>query len=369
MPAIPEWNKPHFVIFGFVYTGTISYKGISMLLFRPIRVYFEPASLEYDLGKQIWQQCLNLGITVMKTPSHNRVSGIPGADFAERYREAKRTMVVSVRRKGAFQTSKPSADYALPLATGCPGHCQYCYLNTNLGTRSYVRIYVNTDDILARAQHYIEEAGDKIVTFDGSCTSDPVATESWTGALAKTIGFFAKQKYGRFRFVSKFHVVNSLLNLNHAGHTRIRFSINAPFVAKQFEQATPSIKLRLAAAAQVAQSGYPLGFLIGPIMHYPRWQAEYSNLLIELARTLDAKPLDLHFELVTHRYTERAKRVINSVYPNNRLPMDETDRRFKWGQFGYGKYIYSTERMAEMRMFFYATLSELFPTATVDYFV
>ena len=340
-----------------------------MATFRPVRVYFEPAALEYPLGQEIWQRCLEMGIAAQKTPSHNRVSGIPGGDFAQRYRESKRTMVVGVRRKGDFQTSKPSADYALPLATGCPGHCQYCYLNTNLGARSYVRIYVNVADILAKAQRYVEEAASEIVSFDGSCTSDPLATESWTGALAQTIEFFAGLERGRFRFVTKFNEVDSLLKLKHNGHTRCRFSINAPFVAERFEKATPGMKPRLVAAAAIAKSGYPLGFLLGPIMHFANWQAAYRQLLVDLAQQLDPQPPDLHFELVTHRYTERAKKVINDVYPDNELPMDETERRFKWGQFGYGKWLYSAERMSEMRSFFSDTLHDLFPTAVIDYFV
>ncbi|GAA3322092.1 hypothetical protein GCM10020331_040580 [Ectobacillus funiculus] len=52
-----------------------------------------------------------------------------------------------MRRTLKFDTSKPSAEYAIPLATGCMGHCHYCYLQTTLGSKPYVRVYVNLDEI------------------------------------------------------------------------------------------------------------------------------------------------------------------------------------------------------------------------------
>jgi spore photoproduct lyase len=33
-----------------------------------------------------------------------------------------------------------------------PGMCEYCYLATTLGRRPYLRVYVNIDDVLAKAR-------------------------------------------------------------------------------------------------------------------------------------------------------------------------------------------------------------------------
>ncbi|HHY32061.1 MAG TPA: spore photoproduct lyase, partial [Firmicutes bacterium] len=63
--------------------------------------------------------------------------------FAERFFLSKRTMVVLVWKRRDFQTCRPSAHYQLPLVSGCPGLCEYCYLNTNLGRTPYVKVYVN----------------------------------------------------------------------------------------------------------------------------------------------------------------------------------------------------------------------------------
>lgn len=337
--------------------------------FIPSRVYFEPGALEYPLGKSLYKTFTEMGIEILSTGSHNRVTGIPGKTFQERYIQAKRTMVVGVRKSKEFQTSKPSADYQLPLATGCPGHCQYCYLNTNLGTRGYVRIYANLDEVLEQAEQVILQRKPRITTFDGSCTSDPVPVEPWSGALAETIQFFGQQPYGRFRFVTKFASIDSLLDLPHNGHTRIRFSVNAEHVIREYEKAVPRLRRRLDAVAKVAAAGYPMGLIVGPIMLFEGWEAQYRELFEQIRDRLTTEPVDLTFELITHRFTARAKSIIQDVYPRNTLPMNEAERRFKWGQFGYGKYIYRSETMLVIRQHLEQLVQTYFPLATISYFV
>jgi spore photoproduct lyase len=114
--------------------------------FEPDLVFFEPDSLNYPLGQELMKRFKEKGIPIKMTTSHNRVTGIPGDTPTEAYRNAKRTMVVGVRKTLTFDTSKPSAEYAIPLSTGCMGHCHYCYLQTTLGAKPYIRVYVNTDD-------------------------------------------------------------------------------------------------------------------------------------------------------------------------------------------------------------------------------
>lgn len=338
--------------------------------FVPKRVFFEPDALEYPLGKELRKRFIEMGVEVKNTSSHNRVTGIPGKTPQEAYMEGKRTMVVGVRRSMEFQTCKPSAHYQLPLVTSCPGKCQYCYLATNMGKKPYVRVYVNIEEILEQASKLMAERSPEITVFEGAATSDPISVECYTGALKKTIEFFAQQPLGRFRFVTKFTGIDSLLSVEHNNHTRFRFSINSQQVIKEYEQGTPGMAERLAAAGKVARAGYPLGFIIGPIIAKDNWQEQYTQLLEQLGKELVLKPdLDITFELITHRFTKRAKGVITQVFPGTTLEMDEDDRVYKYGQFGYGKYVYPKETMAELEHFFRAKIGYMFPQAKVDYFV
>lgn len=341
-----------------------------MDMFIPKRVLFEREAVNYPIGKHIFDKMQELGVEISFIGSHNRVTGIPGKTAQEAYFEGKRTLVVGIRRTLDFQTCRPSAHYQLPLVTSCIGQCEYCYLNTTLGKKPYIRIYVNIDDILARAKEYINERNPEITIFEGSATSDPLPVEPYSGLLKKSIEFFGKEELGRFRFVTKFTNVDSLLKAEHNKRTTFRFSINSESVIRKFEHRTPPLDERIKAAVKVASAGYPMGFIIGPIFYYPEWEKEYGQMLESLSMQLSGKisaPLD--FELITHRFTKRAKKNILDVFPKTQLPLDEEKRTFKYGQFGYGKYIYPKEQMDEMKTFFQEKIRETFPEAKILYFV
>lgn len=346
-----------------------------MIDFIPKQVFYEPDALNYPLGKNLVAYFEKLNIPMKPTTSHNRVIGIAGDTPIEAYREAKETLVLGVRRGKTFQSCKPSAHYQLPLATSCPGMCEYCYLSTTLGPKPYLRIYVNIDEILDITKNIIETRAPEITIFEGAATSDPVPVEKYTGNLKRTIEFFAKEPLGRFRFVTKFTNIDSLLNIEHNNHTRFRFSLNCQKAIRDFEHKTPELLDRVIAASKMLKAGYPIGFIIAPIFRFENWEEEYDKLFTLLKKYLyenmpsNWSPKNLTFEFISHRYTLRAKSNILNVFPNSKLPMNEEDRKFKYGQFGYGKYIYSPEEINELREFFLNKTEEYFPGAKIEYFI
>ncbi|MDD4170200.1 MAG: spore photoproduct lyase [Desulfotomaculaceae bacterium] len=338
------------------------------MAFSPARVIFEKEALQYPLGKKLLDYFRAQGVETSFAASHNRITTIPGKTPSEGYFEGKRTLVVGIRRTLKFETCKPSAHFQLPLTTSCPGKCEYCYLLTNLGKKPYLRVYVNIEEILSAAGNYIEKRKPEVTVFEGAATSDPLPVEPYTGTLRRAIEFFGAQEYGRFRFVTKFTDVDSLLDVPHHGHTRFRFSINTAKVIDRFEHATPSLPERLDAAQKVAASGFPLGFLVAPIMAEKGWQDSYRELFQRLSVRFGHVP-GLTFEFITHRFTKRAKANILEIFPGTHLSLDEEARTFKFGQFGYGKYIYPRELLIEIRAKFEAMTREFFPDAEVKYLV
>ncbi|MDU4962255.1 MAG: spore photoproduct lyase [Sporomusaceae bacterium] len=338
--------------------------------FIPKQAFFEPQALEYPLGQSIYDRLTAMAVPVAFTSSHNRVPAAGSSSQQQAFRDAKQTLVVGVRRSPQFAACKPSAHYQLPLATSCPGMCEYCYLATSLGKRPYVRVYVNTGRIFEQTAAYIAERAPAVTTFEGAAVSDPVPTEYLTGLLRQAIEFFADQELGRFRFVTKFTDIDSLLPLRHNGHTRFRFSLNAPAVITKYEHLTPAAADRAAAAAKVAAAGYPLGFIVAPIIAFPGWQEEYERLFETLHRQLAGSACpDLTFEFISHRFTKRAKNQILDLFARTDLPLDETERRFKYGQFGYGKYLYPQDLLAEIKEHMLSLAGRYFPAASVDYII
>lgn len=339
------------------------------LRFMPELVYFEPEALHYEKGKQLLRWAKQQNLPIHMTTSHNQIRDFPGNTQIEKYRLAKKTLVVGIRKTLTFEPSLPSAEYAIPIATGCMGHCHYCYLQTTLGAKPYIRIYVNMEEILQAAERYIEQRKPAITRFEAACTSDPVGLEHLSGSLAQCIEFMAKQPYGRLRFVTKYHHVEPLLQLQHHQHTRFRFSVNADYVIKHFEPGTSSFHERIKAAQQVAQANYPLGFIIAPIMWFDGWEQAYAKLVDELADALaETTCTDLTFELIQHRFTKTAKRVILERYPKTKLVMEESERKYKWGRYGQGKYVYPDSQAFVLHSTLVRYIESAFPQAKVEYF-
>ena len=74
-------------------------------------------------------------------------------------------------------------------------------------------------------------------------------------------------------------------------------------------------------------------------------------------------------KLISHRYTTKAKNRILEIFPETTLPMNNDDRKFKYGQFGYGKYVYTKEELADMKDFFMIEIKNIFPNSLVKYVI
>lgn len=339
--------------------------------FIPHRVVFEEKALRYPTAQnmlKLFRSKTNTKVEILA--EGKRIGKISSMTLREAHQEAKRTLVVGVRNTLKFQSCKPSAHYQLPLITGCIGDCEYCYLNTQFGKNPYIRVYVNLDEILAQTVEYIVQRQPELTFFEGAAVSDPVPVEPYTGSLAQTIRFFAEQDYGRFRFVTKFTDVDSLLRLQHGNKTTVRFSINADQIIRNYEHITPNLNKRIEAACKIAQAGYPLGFIIGPVILFEGWKNQYQKMLNHLGEMLkDYQQSKIAFEVISHRFTTRAKNTIAEVFPESTLPMDESERQFKYGQFGYGKYVYLSDDMKAISNFFTQRIPDAFPNSAIKYII
>lgn len=338
-----------------------------MKLFTPERLYIEEKALEYPLGKHIYDMFSSrIPTKIMKT---TRVTGIPGETERHKFLHSKKTLVVTTKKSLSFDICRPSADYQFPLATSCPANCEYCYLQTTQGTRPYIRVYANINEIFDSIKKHIAKKPDEITTFEASSTSDPVALEHITGSLSKTIKFFGTLDKGRLRVVTKFSNVEPFININHKKHTRFRFSINSDYVINTFEHTTAPLNERITASAKVNNAGYPIGFIIAPLMIYENWKDEYKRLFENLANEVKIQDTStLTFELIQHRYTNSARKLIHERFPNTKLDMNDDNRSLKWGKYGKYKYIYPKEQAEELQSYISGLIQDYFPGGVISYF-
>lgn len=338
-------------------------------LWMPERVLFTPAALDEPYGQQILERVRSLNLPVEELP-RNRLTGLRGETERQTYDIAKRTLAVVTAPPSSLKLSPipPSADWQFHIAEGCPAHCQYCYLAGSLSGPPVIRVFANLPQILDNLAAY--EKG--TTSFEVSCYTDPLGIEHLTGSLAECIRYFGTRQAGHLRWVSKFDGVETLLDLPHRGQTRCRFSVNAEPISKRLEGGTASVPARLNAARRLALpqrqggGGYPIGFVIAPIMPIEDWEAHYSQLLDQMERAIDFD-CDLTFELISHRFTPGSKDVLMQWYPHTKLDLDESTRSVKRNKFGGIKYVYDTDTMKTLRQFFEREIRSRFPQASILY--
>lgn len=306
------------------------------------RIVFEQVALQTDYGKMIYNSLINRGFHP-ETVNRYTKNELSGADAAQRFREGKRTLIIGTRNQSKFESCRPSANFQLPVISGCPGMCEYCYIMTRTGEQSYIKLNANIVKIFTIIRKYIEERMPEITSFELSASSDPIPFEEPTGIVSTMIEHFANLQYGRLRICTKFEPGESILNARHNGHTDFRFSVNTPRVIDNFEHATPKLDKRIEAARKIIDSGYQTGIMIAPVFLDDGWREDYLKLLKALENKLGQEIYS--FEVVTHRYTKRAQETIKTIFPDSKLDMDEEKRKFKMGQFGYGKYVYDNNRL------------------------
>ena len=344
---------------------------------RPRRVLVTRAAREWPMAGRVAERAAAMGAEIVELKG-DRLTGLRGDTERETYRLAKSTLAITVASESAMrpQPIPPSADWRFDLATGCPAHCQYCYLAGSLQGPPVTRLFANLPEILDRlpplvGQGTVTSRQDhrraEGTTFEASCYTDPLALEPLSGALSETVAWFgAREEDMGLRFTTKFADTAALEAAPHGGRTRARFSVNAEEITRRFEGGTAPLGERLAAMGRLARAGYPVGLTVAPIMPLADWRASYRALFRAAA---DALPdgADVTAELITHRFTPGSKDVLLGWYPATGLEMDEAVRSVKRNKFGGRKYVYPAELMREMRGSLESALKDALPGARLLY--
>ena len=363
----------------------------------PRRVLVTASAAQQPHGRAMVERCEAAGLDVQLLRA-DRLPPVRGADERAAYALAKATLAVVTSPPSATTLAPipPSADFRLDLATGCPAHCQYCYLAGSLAGPPLTRAYADLPRVLGAVRGHVgrgritstsRERAAEGTTFEVSCYTDPLGIEHLTGSLAAAITHVGTTDLGGpvgLRFTTKFDDVGPLLDLPHAGRTRMRFSVNTvagpPGAGageeadgyagvERFEGGTARMPQRLAAMARAAGAGYPVGLVIAPVVPDPGWEDAYARLLDDAAAALSGLgEVDLTTEVITHRFSSRSREVLQGWYPRTRLEMDPEARAQKRGKYGAVKHVYPPETMAAVRAWFAEQVDARLPGARQLYF-
>ncbi|MBX4259918.1 spore photoproduct lyase [Clostridium estertheticum] len=335
-----------------------------MKLFIPDIAYMDPKLLKYEESKGTIKYLEKLKVPIVNSKKVVIDSGSPERNYAA----AKKTVLFTTNGQKKLVSCKPSADYQFSLSSSCPANCEYCYLQTTQGEKPFMKIFLNIEEILENIQTYIDANLPSITSFECASITDPIALEHLSGNLKKCIEFFGRSEKGRLRLVTKFDDVDPFLKLKHNKHTKFRFTLNTPYVIDNFEHNTSSFKERIGAVKKIASAGYPIGFIIAPIMIYDNWKSEYKELFETLKTALADYHEEISFELIQHRFTKAAKELIVQRFKNTKLDLDEEKRLLKWGPYGKFKYVYKKPESEDIRNYISELINNNFDLVIIEYF-
>lgn len=308
-------------------------------------VYYEPAAMEYQLGKEMREKYSDL--PWIEIESHNRIPELSSCENKE-FTKLKEKLIIGVRKTHKYVENHKVSDWLVPYtSSGCRAMCLYCYLVCNYNKCSYLRLFVNREQMMNKILK-TDAAASMPQTFEIGSNSDLILENVVTGNLPWTIEYFAKRGRGHLTFPTKFDMVEPLLGLDHRGKTIFRMSVNPPEIIRRVELGTSDLDSRIRAANEMAEAGYPVGLLIAPVILLEDWERMYSELIDTLAEKLSPKIRQTGFIemiLMTYSYVQNA---INTDAFPNAAPI--FDRTLMTGR-GRGKYCYRNDVRAYVEPF------------------
>ena len=304
-------------------------------------IYYEPAVLNYPLGKYLKEKYNHLPWFEIKT--HNRIEEFTKSSNCN-FSKLKQHLILGVRKTHRYTPNEKVSNYLVPFtSSGCRAMCLYCYLVCNYNKCSYLRVFVNREEMLERLiAKDLKDEGKS--TYEIGSNSDLVLENEVTNNLTWIIENFVEKAKGKLTFPTKFHMIEPLLTLNHQGRIIFRMSVNPEEIIKKTEFGTSSLKKRIEALNKMAEANYPVGLLIAPVIMIDGWQKLYCELIDYLQANLSNKVKSNGFiEIILMTYTYIHHAINSDAFPN---AVDLLDKGLMKST-GYGRYGYTQENRAK----------------------
>lgn len=333
--------------------------------FIPLRVYYEEVVKEYEQGKELLERYKKMDIPLIPIQAHHKIEELrhqPNKEFTK----MKKYLILGTRKTIKLTPNDKSADFIVPFtSSGCTASCLYCYLVCHFNTNSYLRIFMNRDEMINKVKKNIKKVGEHKV-YELGCNSDMVLENTITGNLRWAIEEFGKLENATATFATKFDAVDDLLTANHNGHTQMRISINPQVIVRKVEFGTSSLKERIAAANKMFEAGYAIGLNIAPIILEEGWEAMYENMFKEVSELLLPKLKEqLFIEVIFMTYGLPNLYINTESMPGAVNLLDKEKMRPK----GPGKYTYRNEYRNPAEEIIRGYIEEYLPEATISYIV
>ncbi|WP_419824851.1 radical SAM protein [Anoxybacterium hadale] len=300
----------------------------------PERVYYEPAALDYDLGRYLKSKYQDA--SWIEIENHNNIEELRSNSNKE-FNRMKGYLIIGIRKTHKYVPNHKVSDFLVPYtSSGCSAKCLYCYLVCNYNKCSYMRLFVNREQMMKKLLKTAAAAQEDL-TFEIGSNSDLVLENTMTENLEWTITEFARSRKGYLTLPTKFDMVEPLLSLEHKGRTLIRMSVNPQSIIQKIEFGTSPLENRIKALNELCHAGYRTGLLIAPVILVDDWMDQYKILIEQLAELLSEKAKkEIFIEIIFMTYSFVHRAINNEAFPN---AVELYDKELMTGR-GRGRYCY-----------------------------
>ena len=332
-------------------------------MFKPKAIYFEKDIINYQLGKELMEKYKD--IPKIEIENHNNIEEMRKKENKE-FINLKRNLIIGVRKTHKFVENHKTSDFLVPYtSSGCTASCLYCYLVCNYNKCSYLRLFVNREQMLDKIIKTANES-DRELTFEIGSNSDLILENSITNNLVWTIENFKDAKKGKLTFPTKFDMVDDILDLDSKGKVTVRMSVNPEYIINRVEFGTSRLNNRIEAINKLKEAGYNVGILIAPVIMVENWKELYLDLIKILDSKLSKKvKKDAFFEIIFMTYSYVHTKINEEAFPKEINLYDK--EIMKVG--GRGKYRYKEDIKKDGEIFLKEQMKKYFPNNKIEYIV
>jgi DNA repair photolyase len=183
------------------------------------------------------------------------------------------------------------------VASGCPGECAYCFLQTQYPYRTGLydlkgTLFENLREIVPEAERWlkhVEPAGLIIgENQDGLAFEGPYKKQLNVTPLELLIPLFASPDTNHaghtLIVLSKFTSTQYAEALGPSNNVIFSWSLSLPTISDRYEKKVSPLRTRLKKAAEMKLAGYRIRFRLDALAPIPNWQAELKEVMEHINR-------------------------------------------------------------------------------------
>jgi len=215
----------------------------------------------------------------------------------------------------------------LDAVDNCGYGCSYCSIQSFFDGKQ-----ISFDKGFAEKLMNLKLDPDKTYHIGTGQSSDSLMWGNSHGVLDAVIEFAYENPNVILELKTKSANVSHLLKSSAQKNIICTWSLNTPTIIRHEEHGTASLEKRLAAARQVADAGFVVGFHFHPIVHYDLWRQDYEAVVNQLTSKFNSDEVAL-VSMGTLTYIKSVMREIRKrAIPSQilKMPMVDADGKLSY---------------------------------------